>query len=546
MAKKSKSTADPIHPVHRLARQYLATSKWAIRQDMLDVIGSVLHLRSIGVDLSDEGRLQLAALRDARQARPTVPQLGVAMLTAQMSDDDVTAAVVGARRSATSVMGAVAVIPLCGVIDQKIGSMSDISGGTSVDGFMKQFRQCLHDPGVAGIVIDGDTPGGNVSGVPEAAAEILAARGTKPIVAVADPMIASAGYYLCCAADEIVCMPSGEVGSIGVLAIHDDFSEQNAMIGYKPTYIQYGAYKTELNPDTPLTPDALAYQQQQIDAIGNDFVRFVAKARGIPVDTVRSTFGQGRMLLAKDALAAKMIDRIETLDATIARVGRLAKQQAKPAAGAVAIAGMVPPNVSDELAPAETTWRMPTLGDFTDAPWKTLSATEQRRIAGHFGWTPAMPPDSFSDLALAHHRASDGKVVLAGVLAAAARLASMMDVSPADRLAVKAHLRHHWLAFGGLQQDVPESLQGALLEQLQQVMAAEIGDREFLPSDDVAIRFANLLRTLPPDRLAEMETQLARATSDVDGAVIVDALEQAAIKADAEALELTMALRSRT
>lgn len=285
-----------------LARRYLATRFWAMREQTLDIVCEMLRMRSHGIELTAE---------------------------------EIQARIGAARRGTAAPMaGAVAVIPLCGVIDQKIGSMSEISGGTSVDGFMKQFRQCLNDPGVSGIVIDADTPGGNVSGVPEAAAEILAARGTKPIVAVADPMIASAGYYLCCAADEIVCMPSGEVGSIGVLCVHDDFSAQNEMIGYKPTYIQFGAYKTELNPDQPLDPDALAYQQQQVDAIGNDFLRFVAKARGIPVDTVRSDFGQGRMLLAKAALAGKMIDRIDTLDATIARVGRMARTSAAAQAAA--------------------------------------------------------------------------------------------------------------------------------------------------------------------------------------------------------------------
>lgn len=276
-----------------MARRYLAKQWWAIREDTLDVMCELLRMRAHGIELTSE---------------------------------EIQARIGAARRGGPSPMaGAVAVIPLCGVIDQKIGSMSEISGGTSVDGFMKQFRQCLNDPGVSGIVIDADTPGGNVSGVPEAAAEILAARGTKPIIAVADPMIASAGYYLCCAADEIVCMPSGEVGSVGVLCVHDDFSAQNEMIGYKPTYISFGAYKTELNPDAPLSADALAYQQQQIDVIGNDFVRFVAKARGVPVDAVRSDFGQGRMLLAKQALAAKMIDSIGTLDETIRRVGRMAK-----------------------------------------------------------------------------------------------------------------------------------------------------------------------------------------------------------------------------
>lgn len=291
--------SDPLH--YPFARKYLASRRWAIREETLDVMCELLRMRSQGIELTK---------------------------------DEIEARIGASRRTSSPMAGSVAVIPLCGVIDQKIGSMTDISGGTSVDGFMKAFRQCVNDPGVSGIVIDTDSPGGNISGVPEAAAEILAARGTKPIVAVADPQIASAAYYLCCAADEIVCMPSGEVGSIGCFGVHDDFSEQNKMIGYKPTYIAFGQYKVELNPDQALDPDALAYQQQQIDAIGNDFQRFVAKARGVPIDEVRANFGKGRMLLAKDALAAKMIDKIDTLDATIARVGRMAKQQASTAATA--------------------------------------------------------------------------------------------------------------------------------------------------------------------------------------------------------------------
>jgi signal peptide peptidase SppA len=536
MTTRRKATADPIHPVHRLARQYLSTTKWALRPEMLDVLGSVLHLRSMGVDLSDEARIQLAAVREARLLSRLAPGPGIAVLSEQMSAEDVTASIVAARRGPAPVMGAVAVIPLCGVIDQKIGSMSDISGGTSVDGFMKQFRQCLNDPGVAGIVFDADTPGGNVSGVPEAAAEILAARGTKPIVAVANPMIASAGYYLCCAADEIVCMPSGEVGSIGVLAIHDDFSEQNAMMGYKPTYISYGAYKVELNPDSPLTPDALAYQQQQIDTIGNEFVRFVAKARGVPVDTVRQNFGQGRMLLAKAALAAKMIDRIETLDATIARVGRLSKQQTGAAADAARrplATVVVPPNVSEDLAPKEASWSAPTLGEFTDAPWNTLSDSAKQRIAGHFACATALPPASFGDLELPHHRASDGKVVFSAI-AAAARL------NHADP-AVRAHLRHHFEQFG---EPIPDTLKAEAVEALQTALKDARAGGHVVSSNVLVGRFLVAVTGLTDERIDTISAALNQLTDESDAVALIEALERA--QADAEALELTMLLRSRT
>jgi signal peptide peptidase SppA len=282
---------------HIFARRYMGGRAWLIREEALDIICGVIDRRMHGVQLSAE-EIQAA---------------------------------IGARRSNGSAqMGSVAVIPICGVIDQKIGSMTDISGGTTVDGLMKSFRNCLNDPAVTAIVFDIDSPGGSVDGVPEAAAEIFAARGTKPILSIADNMMASAAYYLGCAADEVVCMPSGQVGSVGVLAAHDDYSQQNEMIGYKPTVlVSKGAqYKAEFSSDTPLGDDARNYLQAQLDTMEDDFHKFVAKARGLPVDTVRADFGKGRMLLAKAALAAKMIDRIDTLDATIARAARMAKSSA--------------------------------------------------------------------------------------------------------------------------------------------------------------------------------------------------------------------------
>ena len=54
----------------------------------------------------------------------------------------------------------------------------------------------LGDPAVKAIVFDVDRPGGAVYGVPELADEIRAARGRKPMEAVANSLMASAAYYL--------------------------------------------------------------------------------------------------------------------------------------------------------------------------------------------------------------------------------------------------------------------------------------------------------------------------------------------------------------
>jgi capsid assembly protease len=290
------------HPVPRLAR-YVSGQAWAIQPHKLDVICEILAMRAQGISLSA---------------------------------DEIQARIGAAARPSTQRTGAVAVIPLYGVLAQKINSLTAISGGTSLDVFLASVRQAVEDPGVSAIVIDGDSPGGAVEGVPEAFAAIAQLRGPKPIVAVANPCLASAAYWLACAADEIVCTPSGSVGSVGVFGLHEDLSAQNEMVGYRPTYVTAGPYKTELSPDGPLSADARAYLQGQIDQIYGTFTRAVAKGRGVSVETVRADFGQGRMLLAQDAIAAKMIDRIDTLDATIARLARATKASARSTTAASA------------------------------------------------------------------------------------------------------------------------------------------------------------------------------------------------------------------
>lgn len=127
--------------------------------------------------------------------------------------------------------------------------------------------------------------------------------------------------------------------------------------------------------------------------------------------------------------------------------------------------GAVPSDVSDELAPEDTPWEAPTLGDFTDGAWEDLTAAERRRIAGHFAWAASMPPERFEDLTLPHHRPSDGAVVWRGVAAAAARL-DQTDLPSEDLARVRAHLARHYRQFDRQppwEQDASASWQLAVL-----------------------------------------------------------------------------------
>jgi HK97 family phage major capsid protein len=226
------------------------------------------------------------------------------------------------RRPITKAGGAIAVLPMYGVIAQRMDLMMAYCGGVSTEAFADAFDAAMGDPNVSAIVIDCDSPGGNVQGTPELAKRILAARGKgKKIVAVANGTMASAAYWICSAADEIVATPSGDVGSIGVFCVHVDQSAMNEMIGLKYTLVKAGDHKAESNPWEELSPEAEAFMQTQVDEMNALFVSTIAKQRGTDVKTVNADYGQGRCFTAKQALAAGMIDRIATLEETLNRLG---------------------------------------------------------------------------------------------------------------------------------------------------------------------------------------------------------------------------------
>lgn len=220
--------------------------------------------------------------------------------------------------------GAVAVVSLRGVISPRIEAMDNLSGGggTSAERFRNLFGQAVNDPGVSSIVLDIDSPGGNVQGVPEAFSQIMAARGTKPIVAVANNNALSAAFWIASAADEIVVTPSGDVGSIGVRTMHEDMSAKLANEGVKRTIISAGRFKAEGSETEELSSEAAQFLQQRVDTIFDKFTKDVAKGREVSVKTVRSEFGEGRVVDARRALSTGMVDRIGSLDAEIQRLSK--------------------------------------------------------------------------------------------------------------------------------------------------------------------------------------------------------------------------------
>jgi capsid assembly protease len=279
-------TAQTLYP-HLVAAVY--DHPWAIHDGTMNIILGILAGRVGGIKLSpDEIEARLVEARADHGPRE------------------------GRRRESN-----VAVVPIYGVITPRGGMMANSSGGTSVESIRNDFRAALHDPEVDAIAFDVDSPGGAVDGIPELADEIFSARGQKPMTAIANTMAASAALWLAASADRIVASPSAQVGSIGVMAVHQDKSEKYAKDGVKHTLIKSAPFKNEATDTQPLSDEAQAAIQADVDHYDGMFTAHMAQGRGVTPEAVRSSFGQGRMLVADRALTAGLIDGIQGFEGAV-------------------------------------------------------------------------------------------------------------------------------------------------------------------------------------------------------------------------------------
>lgn len=263
-------------------------SPWAIMPDRLEEIHAIYGARLRGEEPD------LAAI-EARIGRP-------------MGNDP----------QGYEVRDGAALVPLRGVLAQRMNLMSNISGGTSTELFARDVRQALEDPAVRSIIVMADTPGGAVAGTQSAAEVVRAARGRKPIATFAEGMMASAGVWIGTASDRVILSDGAtQVGSIGVVATHTDVSKREEAMGIKTTEIVAGKYKRAASQYGPLTETGRATIQEQVDYLYGLFVADVATNRGVSVEQVLESMADGRMFIGQQAIDAGIADEIGSLETLI-------------------------------------------------------------------------------------------------------------------------------------------------------------------------------------------------------------------------------------
>ena len=184
------------------------------------------------------------------------------------------------------------------------------------------LRQALADPNVTAIVIDVDSPGGCVSGVDELASEIFAARSKKTIIAISNTLNASAAYYLSSQASELV--RHAQLAHRLDRRLHRasghllDTSNRPAS---RSRSSRPAATRSKATATSRSLPDAQAAMQKLVDGYYAAFVKAVARGRKSKPAAVKAGFGEGRVVMAQDAIDSKMADKIGTLDTVLARFG---------------------------------------------------------------------------------------------------------------------------------------------------------------------------------------------------------------------------------
>lgn len=259
-----------------------------------------LGARPAGHDYASEIAARLAGAPCLFHSVPNTKAGGKALLTSSSQN---------VERRPYAVVEGVAILEITGYLCNEAYWWDE----TQYSDVQDELAMAIADAEVKGILLRVDSYGGETDGAFEAADAILAARKEKPVWAVADVNAYSAAYLLASQAQRVFAAPkSGGVGSIGVYMLHMDYSKMLDEAGIKPTFIKAGDGKTAGNPYEPLSTEAKARFQAEIDRLYAEFTAAVSRGRKMSVDAIKTL---GAWLYQADAAQSSgLADKLGTFE----------------------------------------------------------------------------------------------------------------------------------------------------------------------------------------------------------------------------------------
>ncbi|HAU4976814.1 TPA: S49 family peptidase [Aeromonas hydrophila] len=192
----------------------------------------------------------------------------------------------GERSRSYALVDGIAVLPISGTLAHKWGGLQPSCGATGYDGIQGRLNQALKDPEVRGILLDVDTPGGEVAGAFDCTDLIARANKIKPVWSLCYDMHCSAGQLVVSGAGRRLITQTGIAGSIGVVIAHMDVSDMLKQTGRKVTLIHAGSNKVDGNPYEALPERVRAKLQADVEATRLRFANTVSRHTGLSVDRI--------------------------------------------------------------------------------------------------------------------------------------------------------------------------------------------------------------------------------------------------------------------
>ena len=204
------------------------------------------------------------------------------------------------------------------------GSNGDVEAFYAV---RERVRLATVQKDVKGLFIVIDSPGGDLVDSDMLWHDVTLFRKAQPgrfVFVHALAQCCSGAYYVASAADSVMVLPSGVVGSIGVIADYGvNVSELAKRFGISSMVVSTGTHKDVLNPFKPVDASQMAVEKRIVECQFARFIDAVAQGRGMPVDKVRA-LADGRTYAAPDALANGLVDAIGYDDDALAKLEELA------------------------------------------------------------------------------------------------------------------------------------------------------------------------------------------------------------------------------
>jgi protease IV len=208
----------------------------------------------------------------------------------------------------------------------------DVDGVITDDAeYLRHLRRFRDNSSVRGYLVNINSPGGVVAPSQSLYQELRRIREEDgvPVIAAIAGVGASGGYYVALAADSIFALPGSITGSIGVIMEIPDASELLGKVGVQVQTVMSAEHKDVGSPFRPLGEGDRAILETLVLDVYGQFVDVVAQDRGLERSDVE-VLADGRILSGRQALAARLIDRLGNREDALATAGEMAGLGRRP------------------------------------------------------------------------------------------------------------------------------------------------------------------------------------------------------------------------